>query len=114
MAVTSKLSMSVRVLPTVRAPAAARKFARQAMIAWDQPADLAERAEACAGALTLQMLRTVRAALVVTVELDDISAHVRVEGPSAQAQRRLARHGRTASIPAPSRSPGSRRPGGDR
>jgi hypothetical protein len=91
MAVTSQLSMSVRVLPTVRAPAAARKFARQAVDAWGLPAEVADSASSSAGALTLHLLRRVRSALVVTVELDDTSVLVRVEGSSVTVQRRLAR-----------------------
>lgn len=90
MAVTSQLSMSMRVLPTVRAPAAARKFARQAVGAWGLPAEVAESASASAGALTLHLLRRVRSALVVTVEVDDSSVLVQVEGSSATLQRRVA------------------------
>lgn len=90
MTVTSGLSMSVRVLPTVRAPAAARKFARQAVSSWGLPAEVAEGAAASAGTLTVHLLRRVRSALVVTVEHDHTSVLVRVEGASVTVQRRVA------------------------
>jgi hypothetical protein len=81
--------MSLRVLPTVRAPAAARKFVGQAITAWGLPTALADASAVRAGALTLKMLRRERAALIVTVERARDQVVVRVTGPSVAAHESM-------------------------